>query len=73
MDKRKDSISIKCPFFRYYDDHSVACEGVVKNSTVRLSFNSPDKRKRYMRDNCIECHEGCRVYKMLYGKYEGNN
>ena len=71
-DKRKDSSAIRCPFYKYYDDHNIACEGVVGNSTVRLSFGEPDKRKRYMRDYCIECYAKCRVYKMLYSKYEDN-
>lgn len=63
---------VKCPFYRGNDSNSIVCEGLNKGNTIHIVYKSKAEKKNHMDRHCdsIEgcCH--CRVYQMLYKKYE---
>ena len=70
MGKRYISAYAECPFYHSEDEQKIYCEGVDDNSSIQLAFNSKTERRNYRRKKCEEDHKGCKIAKMLYGKYE---
>ena len=61
---------VKCPFFKNCDTMKISCEGIVDQSSVKLCFGTKNQKENYRRLFCECDYETCRLYKMLYGKYE---
>lgn len=70
MPKHSTSAYIECPFHNWYDGCKLCCEGVQKNSTIHLAFESPEARRRYMKNVCYFNHHNCIVANALYDKYK---
>lgn len=69
MAKHSTHYLIECPFHNWYDGCKLCCEGVQKNSTIHLAFESPASRRDYMKSVCYSNHEKCIVAQALYNKY----
>ena len=61
--------NIKCPFYcsRQNDNHRIKCEGVIKGTTIQLTFLGD--KKRYLKEYCGSDYKKCRIRKMLMEKY----
>ena len=69
MPKHSTHYLIECPFHNWYDGSRLCCEGVQKNSTIQLAFDSPVSRREYMKKVCYYNHRDCIVAQALYNKY----
>ena len=69
MPKHNLSAYVECPFFQWYDGCKLCCEGVQKNSTIHLAFDSPTERRKYMKGVCYTEYDKCIVSRALYSKY----
>ncbi len=65
MAKHYDDMRVKCPFFKYYDDAIISCEGVEVKTSTHIAFSSPEKRRAYMKAKCQANHSGCIIAKAL--------
>ena len=65
-----ESTSALCPFYRGEISCSVICEGVTDRSSVRLTFVRSADAKQHLYKFCYNDYSRCRVFSMLYGKYE---
>ncbi len=66
MPKHYDDMCAKCPFFKYYDDAIISCEGIEVKTSTHIVFSSPEKRKAYMKAKCQADHKCCIIAKALY-------
>ena len=62
---------IKCPFFVGDNFNSICCEGTLKNSLIRQSFESKNPRIEWEKKYCygIEEAKSCPIYSLAYSKY----
>ncbi len=65
-----DAKFVKCPFYleRQNDKNRIKCEGVIEGTTLQLTFVG--EKKWYIKGFCCKNFEKCRIYRMLYAKYE---
>lgn len=52
MAKHSTHYLIECPFHHWYEGCKLCCEGVQENSSIHLAFESPEARRKYMKDIC---------------------
>lgn len=71
--KRHISNEALCPFYRSEDGYRVLCEGVVKDSSIHVVFQSSKKKQEYCKKYCCGKYMACRVSHMLYAKYGGDD
>ena len=67
-----DSKYVKCPYYHRSDNNRICCEGVDKENTLNIVFESPSRKKEFMQRFCFDtklCHS-CAVCKMLDEKWE---
>ena len=70
MSISKDSIFIKCPFFKAHDARRIFCEVIVKDISVHLSFMSADTKRQYEKKHCEHGYGSCPIYKINERKYD---
>ena len=59
-----------CPFYHQEKDCSVHCEGVMKGSSLKLSFVTRAQFEKFRKEKCYGQWEQCPVAKMLLRKYQ---
>lgn len=67
---RRTSFLAKCPFYKFYDDRKIICEGVQEDSSIHMTFGQTIDRKDYERCRCHSDYKKCPVAKMLYKLYD---
>lgn len=63
--KNKNAKHVQCPYFRWLNDYSVCCEGLYRNSTLKITFNDINRRKAFVRAMCGEQFCDCEIFKMI--------
>ena len=61
---------VKCPFYKGMTMQGISCEGLTDDSTLKLLFTSPEKRKSHCKRFCRTNYKTCEIYKLLEKKYE---
>lgn len=64
-----DEVNIKCPFYKSQRDDFIKCEGVYKNTIVKLKGES-EKIKEIKEKLCSGKFETCLLYCAIIKKYE---
>lgn len=62
---------IVCPFYRGSDPYHISCEGVTKDTSIKVAFGDSNKTSMYKDAFCrsIDGYRRCRICEMLMGKY----
>lgn len=63
--------AIVCPFYRASDPYHVCCEGITKDSSIKVTFGNSDKTTMYKDCFCrnIDGYKRCKINEMLERKY----
>ena len=64
--------SIRCPFFRNLADkqRTIACEGLVDDSWIKLSFGRRADYDRHLDEWCCKHYEFCEIAQIIEKCYE---
>lgn len=62
---------VKCPFYIRTNGNRICCEGVGKENTINLVFESFRKLEEYKNEKCcdIDRYHHCMICSMLDRKY----
>lgn len=61
----------KCPFYRRDRSHSINCEGLVTNSTIKLIYQLEADCTTQFDTFCAEHYDRCEIYcAVIKAKYE---
>ena len=63
---------VVCPFYRRNDTNRICCEGVSKENTLNIVFESKNDMLGYEKHYCdaMDRHKECLIYQMLSKKWE---
>lgn len=63
---------VKCPYYHEDTIKSILCEGVLRKSVIRQSFNTKKDKLEWQESYCnkIQGYEKCPVYCVACRKYE---
>lgn len=65
-ERRFESVSVVCPFYKHETKGSIACRGFMEDSSTKITFGDPALRVGYRRAYCeSEGCDLCRIYRML--------
>ena len=73
MERIKESVFAKCPFYGGETSCQIACEGVIEGTNVRTSFKSHVPKRKHTRIYCTRAYTECALYKAIYRKYEDDH
>lgn len=72
----KGKADVQCPFYKF-DDHQkrrIACEGIVDESTLALTYRHKKDYDTQLDVFCCEHYKKCEIYRMLMEeKYNDEN
>jgi hypothetical protein len=64
-------IFVRCPFYKRDDGkYRIACEGIVENSSIELTYQFEKLYRMQMDTFCCQHYQKCEIYRMLMEKYE---
>lgn len=67
-ERRFESVSVVCPYYKHETSGSIACRGLFEGSSTKITFGNPAARAAYRRAYCeSEGCDLCRLYAMLQG------
>lgn len=71
MPTSRNDTRVLCPFYQYDDSistqhiHRIACEGLIPNNVIILSYKFKKDRKIQLETFCCEYFDRCEIYRML--------
>ena len=68
MNGRFDA-EIECPYYRDREKQFIKCEGPVKDSSLKLTFATPQQLMDYRKEYCRSCWKTCLIAGMLNRKW----
>lgn len=64
MAKYEDPI-VKCPFYSWEEGRQLCCEGVNATSSVTVTFQTKEQRRKYEGMRCKRCWKECALAQAL--------
>ena len=64
------SKSVRCPFYHWEEERWICCEGVARETWLRLTFSTRTAFANYKGRVCCGDYETCPIAQMLTKKYE---
>lgn len=73
--KHRQSIYVKCPYYRFEEKTEIVCESLLENVKFSLCFKTPRELKKYQHEFCMRQSSKCGLMQALDEKleYRGRN